>query len=180
MSLKVNKEVLLQTSRLLFKPMHLRDAAAVFEYRKNAEVNRFQGFIPISLKETKDFILRLPKQFNQPNSWYQFSLFLKSNNALIGDIGVHFHPNQPHSVELGCTIAVDQQQKGYAKEALMGTIKYLKTEYSKSLFTASLDPRNYASIALVESIGMRPISYTKNAFKLREEWVDDAIYQLKL
>jgi RimJ/RimL family protein N-acetyltransferase len=43
----------------------------------------------------------------------------------------------------------------------------------------SVDPRNSASIKMLQNIGMQQISYSEKSYNLRGEWVDDAIYQLK-
>ena len=41
---------------------------------------------------------------------------------------------------------------------------------------ASIDPRNVASIKLIECLGFRKEDHFKESYYLRGEWVDDLIY----
>jgi len=38
--------MLIETSRLIIKPISIEDKNAVFEYRSDAETNKYQGWIP--------------------------------------------------------------------------------------------------------------------------------------
>ena len=83
--------------------------------------------------------------------------------------------------ELGCTLHKDYQKKGYATEALKcnGRLSYLERS-NKHRVIASVDPRNTASIQLIERLGFRKEAHFKESYYLRGDWVDDIIYaQLK-
>lgn len=61
----------LYTERLVLRDITIEDQQDIFDYRSDAEANRFQGWIPETLEEVENFILRNTKEFNQPESWYQ-------------------------------------------------------------------------------------------------------------
>ncbi len=168
----------LETKRLIIKPLAKTDAIELFAYRSNAEVNKYQGFIPCNLQEVVSFIEKLPGKFNVSGSWYQLILFEKNSSNVIGDVGIHFFSKKMDSVELGITISADFQGKGFAQESLNAVIEELYSKYGKREFTASIDPRNIASKLMLEKLNFTEQSFTKKAFELRGEWVDDLVYHL--
>lgn len=46
----------------------------------------------------------------------------------------------------------------------------------KHRIVVSVDPRNTASLRLIERIGFRKEAHFKKSYYLRGEWVDDIIY----
>ncbi len=58
----------LETERLLIRDLTLDDKQAVFNYRSDAEANKFQSWIPETLEDVEQFIERNNKEFNQPES----------------------------------------------------------------------------------------------------------------
>lgn len=72
---------------------------------------------------------------------------------LLGDFAVHFMDNQ--QVEIGFTIAPENQKKHVAKEATSAFLGYLFTTLNKRKVVATTDTRNEASHCLLESLGFR-------------------------
>ena len=81
-------------------------------------------------------------------------------------------------VEVGCTLKKTFQGKGYATEALTAMVNYFFTILKKHRIVASIDPRNTASIRLIERLGFRKEAHFKESYFLRGEWVDDIIYAM--
>lgn len=168
--------MILQTQRLILRPLETADADALFNYRSDSAANKFQSWIPENLGEVESFITRNPKQFNQTGSWFQLGIFTREDKPLIGDLGIHFKSDV--EIELGCTISSEQQGKGYAFEAMQSVIELLKKDFGKRRFVASLDPRNTPSIKLMEKLGFEKEGFYPKRFQIRGEWVDDLIYVL--
>jgi len=80
--------------------------------------------------------------------------------------------------EIGCTLSKNYQNQGYATEALGAMIEYLFLTLNKHRIIASVDPRNTASIRLIERLGFRKEAHFKESYYLRGEWVDDIIYAM--
>ena len=109
-----------------------------------------------------------------------FRIILADENRLIGDMGISFTNHNNMQAELGCTLHKDYQKKGYATEALKAIVDYLFGTLDKHRIIASVDPRNTASIQLIERLGFRKEAHFKESYYLRGDWVDDIIYvQLK-
>lgn len=166
----------LYTERLVLRDITMEDQQDIFDYRSDAEANKFQGWIPETLEEVESFILRNTKEFNQPESWYQLLITDKETKMVIGDIGVHFTGDENAQVELGITLNTSFQGKGYASEALKGIIGYLFNDLHKHRITASVDSDNTASILLMERIGLRKEGHFVKSLFWKNKWVDDIIY----
>ena len=167
------------SDRLMLRMLQMEDADDLFRYRSNAAVNKYQGWIPKTLSDVHDFIAyKVSPEMNQPGTWAQWAIIEKETHQLIGDIGIHFLPLDLYQVELGCTLDILHQGKGYATEALTKTINYLFGELGKHRLTASIDPRNQASIALFERLGFRLKAHYPQSLFINGEWVDDLVYEL--
>ena len=128
----MNPFFILPTMRLYLRAIRIEDAEGVFNYKSNKEVNKFQGFVPKNISEVEDFIQnKTAKEINTENTWFQFVIVSERNNAIIGDIGLHFLEGGNNQVEFGITLSSDYQQQGYAKEAMEGVFSYLFRDLKK-------------------------------------------------
>lgn len=169
------------TARLLLRPIQPQDAGAVFLYRSNKQVNRYQSFIPESVDEVDHFIAhKVSREINVPGTWMQWVIIKMDDGELIGDIGVHFHAHDPLQAEIGCTFNGLYHGQGYATEALKKITDFLFDELGKERITASVDPRNLPSVRLMERIGFRQQAHLKESYYTHGVWEDELIFaQLK-
>lgn len=172
-------QLLLETERLQLRPVITTDAEAVFTYRSDAEVNKYQGWIPASIADVNHFInYKVSREINLPGTWVQFVIIQKENQEVIGDIGVHFLSADTYQIELGCTLNKMYHGQGYAFEALKEMIDYLFNTLYKRRIVASIDPRNDSSIKLYERLGFRKEAHFRESIFLNGQWVDDLVYAL--
>ena len=169
---------MLTINRLKLRPIQPKDSKALFQYRSDAETNRFQGWIPNNLKDAEDFIERSANEFNQPESWFQLIILEKSSEKIIGDIGIHFVGKENAQCELGCTLSKEFQSKGFATEALTAVIDYLFSEMGKHRITASIDSRNEASINLFKKLKFRKEAHFKKGLFSNGIWSDYLVYAI--
>src|SRR5690606_25254685 len=119
-------DIQIHSSRLILRMIQAQDADSVFRYRSNEEVNKYQGWIPTIIEEVRYFIAhKVAPQMNLPDTWAQWVMIRKDTHQLIGDIGIHFLPEDSFQAELGCTLDHLHQGNGYATEALSETINFL-------------------------------------------------------
>lgn len=167
------------TERLVLRDIRISDAESLFKYRSNPEIYKFQGWKPQTLEEVKEFICeKNAKIFNMPDTWYQLGIIIKETDEFIGDIGVHFIGPENQQVEIGFTVSPENQGRGYGTEAVFDVIGHLFCSLKKHRITASADPRNTKSIALLERIGMRKEAHFKKSYWFDNEWVDDIVYAI--
>lgn len=167
-------QILIYTERLTIKPISLSDASDMFDYRSDESVSRFQNFKPKTIAEIEKFIKHYTKSFNEEDSWFQAGVYL--NTKMIGDIGIHFLGPENRQCEIGYTISPRYQKNGYGKESVSAMVHYLFGKLKKHRITASLDPRNAASIALLESIGFRKEGLFRKSILNNGGWEDDLVY----
>ena len=169
----------LQTDRLVLKPLSIEDAGALFHYRSDERVFQYQSWQPTESTEAEQFIQEFSQgEFGAAQTWYQMGLYLKQSQELIGDIGLHFLEEQSQCVEIGFTVAPEFQRRGYAHEAVRGILTFLFDTLGKHRVTASTDPRNIASIALLEKLGLRKEAHLRESLHCRGEWVDDVVFAI--
>lgn len=167
------------TDRVRINDLTLGDAQALFAYRSDREVARYQSWSPASINEVRAFIARnTSTPFNQDDSWYQLAVRCANTDELLGDIGVHFVASEGRQAELGFTIAPLHQRKGLGTLAVTAVLDHLFTTLKKHRVTASVDPRNKQSLALLRRVGMRQEAHFRQSLLLKGEWVDDVVFGL--
>jgi RimJ/RimL family protein N-acetyltransferase len=175
----MKNKIEINSERLLLRSVLLDDAEALLKYRSDSITNKYQSWLPTSINEVYDFINnRVSSTIDIYDTWYQFVIIKKGTGELIGDIGIHFIDEDNYQAEIGCTLDMKQQGKGYATEALKETINYLFNALNKRRVIASVDPRNKKSIELVERIGFRKEAHFKESLLIKGEWVDDIVYAI--
>ncbi|MBP9092044.1 GNAT family N-acetyltransferase [bacterium] len=167
----------LKTERLIIRSLTTADAAAMHAYRSKVEVARFQSWHPQSLEQVNELIRALkPENFNATGEWYQVGITLKENQKLIGDLGIQINSTDSRLAEIGITIHPQYQNKAYGKEALSALLNLLLNKLGKHRVTASVDPRNLASMALMQRVGLRQEGHFVKSLWIKDTWVDDVIF----
>jgi RimJ/RimL family protein N-acetyltransferase len=166
----------LTTERLKLRPIEAKDAESVFEYRSDYDANKYQGWIPKKVEEVYVLINDCAGEPDVPDTWFQFVIYEKKMKKIIGDLGVHFIGDK--QAEIGCTIAKQHQEKGYATEAIKAVIDYIFKKLGKHRIIASMDPQNIAIMNLLEKIGFRKEAHFKESYYQDGYWYDDVIYAI--
>lgn len=174
------------TPRLRLRRLRPSDAPALRAYRSDPEVARYQVWSAATEDEVADFAAEQARIAPDiPGTWFQLAVSLSEADgagheagALAGDCGLRFPPGEPWQAEVGITLAGWAQGLGYAQEALQGAFGYLFDDLGKHRVFASVDPRNAASIALLERLGMRREAHFRESLRDKGEWCDDFVFAL--
>lgn len=165
------------TARLRLDALQREDADALFAYRGDPVVSRYQGWKPASATEAGRFIeAQLGVVPDTPDTWWQRAIRLRDSGELIGDLGLHFMDTD--AVELGITLAPAHQRQGYAREALEVMLDFVFGGLHKHRVVASVDPRNAACVKLLEELGMRREAHFRQSVRCGDEWADDLVFAL--
>ncbi len=142
------------TARLRLDALRDEDADALFAYRSDPAVARFQGWKPASVADAGRFIeAQRGITPDTPDAWWQRAIRLRDSGELIGDLGLHFMDDG--IVELGISLAPPRQRQGYAREALEVMLDFIFGGLRKQRATARVAPRNFMCMRLLEGLGMR-------------------------
>jgi RimJ/RimL family protein N-acetyltransferase len=172
------KPMILETNRLILRPIAKDDALEMFGYRSDKETNKYQGWIPETVEDVEVFIGKIAREINQPETWFQFVIIEKLNSTIIGDLGIHFFDTENKQVELGCTLKKDSQRKAYATEALGRVIDFVFTDLKKHRIIASIDPANTSSLRLLNRLGFRQEAHFVESLFIQGKWVDDVRFAM--
>ncbi len=167
----------LVTARLRLDALRPPDAEALFAYRADPAVARFQGWCPADVADARGFIGRQSSEA-APVGWFQRAIRLRDGGGLIGDLGLNLPEGARDPVEFGVSIAPAHQGKGYASEAVRAVFDQVFGPFGRHRIHASVDPRNLASMAMLRGLGMRQEAHHRESLWLRGERVDDVIFAM--
>lgn len=174
MSEKKFQEIL--TERLSLRRFQSDDAEAVYAYRYSPELREFLSWPP-SRDELHSMIVRLrSKEFCSTAGWDHLVIARRSDNQILGDCAVCIGENDSRIAELGIALVPEFQSQGYASETFNALFNFLFSNRGVHRAFTHVNPRNVASIALMERLGMRKEGQMKQGRWFRDEWVDDVIY----
>jgi RimJ/RimL family protein N-acetyltransferase len=169
----------LVSGRLELRPIELDDKYQIYAYRSDSEVSRYQSWKPKTIEEVHEFIsTKIQREPNILNTWMQFAICTRADHKLVGDCGIHFLENDSNQVEIGITISKQNQGMGYGAETLSVIFDYIFLNLGKHRIIASADPKNTASIKLLEKMKMRKEAHFIKSICIDGEWVDDVIYAI--
>ena len=99
------------------------------------------------------------------------------DGALVGQVAITQPPHFPER-EIGWLLFEGHDGKGYATEAAEIFLRIGFEELGLHRVYAELDPRNEASAAVCQRLGMRHEAHLRENMWLKGEWVDTAIYAI--
>lgn len=169
----------IETDRLKLSRLRPEEAAAVFGYRSDPAVSRYQLWHPRSVEEVRDFVEGLERLVpGQPGEWYQLGLHLREGGELVGDAGLRVPAGGAHEVEIGLSLAPAHQGRGLGSEALRGLISWAFEALGVHRVFGSVDPRNEPSLRLLRAVGLRQEAHHRESLLHQGEWLDDVVFAL--
>ena len=147
---KLNRHRIIETERLLLRPVTLADAADMFAYASDEENVRWTFSSNQSLEETKNIIAAI--YLASPLG--RWGIALKESGQLIGTLDLHHLVENVGRAEFGYTLNKDFWNKGYMTEAAQAFIKVFFEELGMNCLIARHDKSNPASGRVMQKIGM--------------------------
>lgn len=160
----------IRTRRLLLRRATMDDTAAMHRIMSNPVAMRYWSTPPhAQLAETKRWIASMVDA--DPANSDDFIVTL--DGALIGKLGAWKLP------EIGFLIDPAHWGNGYAREALAAFIVRRRT-LGSAMLTADVDPRNAASIRLLEQAGFAETGRASGTWQVGDELCDSVYLTLEL
>lgn len=150
-------QLLIETERLLLRPLGEQDLEAMTIYRGDPEVCRYLPFPPQTVADIRARIGHLlgSTSLEGERAGVPVGIVRREDGALIGDL-VLFHLDPVNgSVEIGWVIRPDATGRGYATEAVRALVDAAFGIYGVRRVVARIDAENSASARLAERVGMR-------------------------
>jgi RimJ/RimL family protein N-acetyltransferase len=152
----MNQQPILETERLLLRPLTPDDAATVARLAGSREIAHTTISIPhpYSEDQARGWIAAHTGQ-SATGKEIVFGVVTREDAQLIGAVGLREIDTEHSQAELGFWIAVQAWGKGYATEATRQVIRYAFEELKPNRVYAHHMVRNPASGKVLEKLGMK-------------------------
>jgi len=168
----------LETDRLVLRPLRRQDAKDIFSYASDPEVARYVLWDPHqSVSETRSYIryMRSLSRRGLPSSW---AVTLRDSGKVIGTIGFMWYSEANSAAELGYSLSKSFWNLGYATEALRAVIRSVFAVLPVNRLEAQHDLRNPASGRVMEKSGMKKEGILRQRIRNKGEYVDVALFAI--
>jgi RimJ/RimL family protein N-acetyltransferase len=145
--------VVIETERLLLRPLGLADIDEFLALHDDPEVTRF--IRPLERREA-DERLRLVEREWLERGHGMFAVFDRASGRFLGRAGLK-HWSQFDETELGWVLRRDAWGHGYATEAARACRDWGFASLDVPYLTAMIHPENDASVRLARRLGMTPL-----------------------
>ena len=166
----------LETDRLILRPLRRQDAKDIFSYASDPDVARFVLWDPHkTLSETKAYLryMRSLSRRGLPSSW---AVTLRDSGKVIGTMGFMWFSEANSAAEVGYSLSKAFWNQGYATEALRAVIRSVFASLSVNRLEAQHDLRNPASGRVMEKSGMKKEGILRQRIRNKGEFIDVFLY----
>ncbi|MFJ8492686.1 GNAT family N-acetyltransferase [Streptomyces sp. NPDC094038] len=144
---------MIETERLLLRPLRVEDVDAFVALHEDDRVNRFVG--AYSHHQALDRLASIEEQWEQRGHGL-CAVELKSSGEFIGRVGLNYWEIFDE-VELGWTLKAETWGHGYATEAAGACLAWGFATLERAYFTSMIRPENTASVRVAKRLGFTPL-----------------------
>jgi aminoglycoside 6'-N-acetyltransferase len=168
----------LATARLVLRPFELTDAPAVHAWMSDPEVARYQSYEPRTVSEVESVVAEFAaaRSLGSEGDFIQPAIVVDGD--VVGALYLVIRSATDRTVELGWSLRADRQRRGYATEAVRAILDLAFGALGAHRAVAELDPRNDASVALCERVGMRREAHLVENYWFKGTWADTLVYAI--
>lgn len=159
----------LATARLRLRPFAAADAPALHACLGDPRVMRYWGDLHLDLSETEAFVAATIAAPHDQTC----DFVIERDGQVIGKAGMWKAP------EIGFFLHPDHQRQGIMREALTAVIAHLLATYQMPALIADVDPRNQASLRLLEGLGFVETHRAEGTDVIDGELVDSVYLALR-
>lgn len=166
----------LETDRLVLRSLCLDDAPGLHAIYSDPEVTRYSA----RSRTLEAVRARLQGVLDGAalGTSIRWGLTLRGRDALVGAAGFWRWDKTSSRAELGYELARAEWGKGLMTEALRAIVRFGFDVMDLHSAEASVDPRNVASIRVLEKIGFRQEGLLRENLRINDAFVDTAILSL--
>ena len=173
---------MIETKRLILRPMRATDAADLLEYQSNPDIVRYIPWLEGNEETVQRHIEKtLTNSKNLPLEEGEYLVLvweLKDSGKVIGQSNISMQSKEHLRGEVGWVTHQDYQKQGYAYEASMAMLKFGFDQMGLHRIVAEMDTRVPASAAVALKLGMRKEAEQKEVEFFKGEWCDMYIFAI--
>ena len=145
----------LETERLILRPITIADAEDVFEYGSDPEVTKYVIFLThSSIADSIKWLEKASAEFARKEQM-TFAITLMSDGKFIGSCGFHHFSPEHHRVKIGYVLNRKYWGMGYVTETVRELIRFAFEEMGMHRIQATCDFENVKSAQAMERCGMK-------------------------
>ena len=170
----------IETERLRIRAYTAADYDAVLGMFGREDVSRYLNWEPMDREHVGALLERRRHQASMESDGEGLGLALeeRSSGRFVGEVILRWLSEESRQGEIGWSLHPDAQGNGYATEAARALLRLGFDELRLHRIIAECDPRNDASIRVMERIGMRREADHVDAAWLKGEWVGSTVYAI--
>jgi len=168
----------LTSSRLHLRWLDERDVANLFAIFSDQQVMRYWSSAPWSDEAAGMEMIESVRRHFVAGSLYQWGVARGEDDAIIGTCTLSDVDAQNRRAEIGFALRHDHWGRGYMFEATCTLLRFAFEKLALHRLEADVDPRNGASIRLLERLGFQREGYLRERWLVGEEVNDTVFYGL--
>jgi ribosomal-protein-alanine N-acetyltransferase len=171
------EQPILETNRLLLRPITMDDAEAMYYYAKQEGVGIKAGWKKHNSIHESEHIIRLFIHKHLQGSPGVYAIELKSNHLMIGTIEIHSY--KQHKGSLGYVLNPEYWNQGYATEATKRMIIYAFEFLNLIRLEVQHFDGNLASKKVIEHCEFKKEGYLRQNYYISEDLImDEYVYSI--
>ena len=174
--LPVEPELPLHTERLVLRRFEPSDLDHLLGYHRLPEATRFVPFEPRTPESTARVLESKIASVSLADAGDHIDLAVTCDGTLIGDVLLFLESVPDATFEIGYMFHPGYAGNGYATEAVTALVDLAFGAVGAHRVVARIDPRNAASIAVCERIGMRREAHLIQSSWIKGEWRSELSY----
>lgn len=165
----------IETEHTTIREFSERDLFDFSKYRACPSVARYQSWEDYTYAEAVELYKNMKSvEFATVGHWFQIAIEDRANKHLLGDLAFHFV--DADQVEIGFTVAPENQGKGIASEAVSAALSYLFGRLGKHRVYAVIDVKNGAARGLLEKLAFRKEAHFLENIYFKGSWGSEYVY----
>ncbi len=174
--LPVEPELPLRTERLVLRRFEPSDFDQLLGYHRLPEATRFVPFEPRTPESTARVLESKIASVSLADAGDHIDLAVTCDGTLIGDVLLFLESVPDATFEIGYMFHPAFAGHGYATEAATALVDLAFGAVGAHRVVARIDPRNAASIAVCERLGMRREAHLIESSWIKGEWRSELNY----
>lgn len=159
----------IRTERLLLRRPRMDDLDAMFEIMSDPVAMRYWSTLPHASPDvTRPWLEQMIARTAAGGE----DFIIEHDGRVIGDVGAGRLP------DFGFMLRQDCWGQGFATEASRAFIEYAFRNTAATELLADVDPRNAASLRVLDRLGFKETGRAERTFLLGEEWCDSVYLAL--
>jgi len=157
--------------RVDLKPFSLEDLEFLYRWNNNPDyAGEYEPPEQVTREELEEWLLE-----EKPGQrWY----IIQTKQGLgVGQLVAK--EKEDNTIQVGYRVTPPARNKGHCTAAVRTVVNYLFSETDAERITAEANPRNTASIRVLEKVEFTQTCYKEKAVEINGVWMDGAVYEIK-